>query len=141
PTAVDPDSDGDGTPDSIEPILVGDILLGSGADTVDIRNGSVFGDIDFGAGADALSITGGSIVRGALSDSDGNLTIDVANGTLDARHTTLLDITSLNVGAGGDLIVTIDPATNGASGFNVAGTATLADGAGLGVRFTSLLAG
>ena len=140
PTTLDPDTDGDGVPDSIEPILVGDILLGSGADTVDIRNGVVFGDIDFGAGADTLSITGGGIVRSALTDSGGDLTIDVTNGTLDARHTALLNVTSLNVGASGDLIITIDPANSASGGFNVAGTATLADGAGLGVRFISLLA-
>jgi hypothetical protein len=140
PTALDPDTDGDGVPDSIEPILVGDILLGSGADLVDIRNGVVFGDIDFGAGADTLSITGGGIVRSALSDIGGDLTIDVANGVLDARHTALLDVTTLNVGADGDLIITVDPANSTSGGFNVAGTATFADGAGLGVRFTSLLA-
>ncbi|WP_411286483.1 autotransporter outer membrane beta-barrel domain-containing protein [Phenylobacterium sp.] len=140
PSTLDPDTDGDGVPNSVEPVIVGNILLGSGADTVDIRNGVVFGAIDFGAGADTLSITGGGIVRSALSDIGGDLTINVANGILDARHTTPLNITSLNVGAAGDLIVTIDPANNASGGFNVAGTATLADGAGLGVRFTSLLA-
>lgn len=140
PTINDPDTDGDGVPDSVEPIIVGDILLGSGGDTVDIRNGVVLGDVDFGAGADTLLISGGGVVRGALSDSGGDLTINVSNGTLDARHTSQLDITSLNVAAAGDLIVTIDPANNTSGGFNVAGTATLADGAGLGVRFISLLA-
>lgn len=139
PTATDLDSDGDGVTDSNEPIIVGDILLGSGADTVDIRNGLVLGDIDFGAGADILSISGGGVVRGALSDSDGALSISVANGILDARHTTQLNISDLNIGADGSLIVSIDPANNTAGGFNVAGTATFADGAGLGVRFTSLL--
>lgn len=139
PTADKPDTDGDGVPDADEPILVGDILLGSGADTVDIRNGHVIGDIDFGAGADILSITGGGVVRGALSDSDGDLTINVANGVLDARHTARLDISDLTVGSNSDLIITIDPSNNTAGGFNVAGTATLADGAGLGVRFASLL--
>jgi len=140
PTAVNPDSDGDGVPDGDEPIIAGDIRLGSGDDLVDIRNGLVLGDIAFGAGADTLSITGGGVVRGALSDSGGDLSINVGNGTLDARHTAQLDISTLNVGADGDLIVTIDPANNSAGGFNVAGSATLADGAGLGVRFTSLLA-
>ena len=140
PTAQDPDSDGDGVPDSVEPIIVGDIQLGSGADLVDIRNGVVFGAINFGLGADTLSITGGAIVRSALSDAGGDLTINVSNGILDARHTALLDVTTLNVAADGNLIITIDPANSASGGFNVAGTATLADGAGLGVRFTSLLA-
>lgn len=139
PSALDPDTDGDGVPDSVEPILVGDIRLGTGADLVDIRNGVVFGNIDFGLGADTLSITGGGIVRSALSDVGGDLTINVTNGILDARHTAPLDVTTLNVGADGDLIITIDPLNSASGGFNVTGTATLANGAGLGVRFTSLL--
>lgn len=140
PSAGNPDTDGDGVPDGNEPILVGAIKLGGGGDTVDIRNGTVLSDIDFGGGADSLSITGGAAVRGALSDTGGDLSINVANGTLDARHTSLLNITSLNVGADGDLIITVDPAGGTSGGFNVSGTATLADGAGLGVRFTTLLA-
>ncbi|MBU4134876.1 MAG: autotransporter outer membrane beta-barrel domain-containing protein [Alphaproteobacteria bacterium] len=139
PTTANPDTDGDGVPDGNEPLIAGDIRLGSGADLVDIRNGVVLGDIDFGAGADTLSITGGGLVRGALSDVGGDLTINVANGVLDARQTTALDVASLTVGADGDLIVSIDPASGSSGGFNVSGAATLADGAGLGVRFTSLL--
>jgi hypothetical protein len=141
PSASIPDTDGDGVPDANEPLIVGDIRLGSGGDTVDIRNGQVLGDIDFGAGADSLSITGGGVVRGALADSGGGLSINVANGVLDARHTTPLNVTDLSVGANGDLIITVDPANSASGGFNVSGTATLADGASLGVRFTSLLAG
>jgi outer membrane autotransporter protein len=65
----------------------------------------------------------------------------VSNGILDARHTAPLNVTTLNVGAAGDLIITVDPANSASGGFNVSGTATLADGAGIGVRFTSLLTG
>ncbi|WP_372707903.1 autotransporter outer membrane beta-barrel domain-containing protein [Brevundimonas sp.] len=139
PSTANPDTDADGVPDSAEPLIVGAIRLGSGADTLDIRNGLVLGDIAFGAGADRLLISGGGVVRGAVSDSDGALSINVTNGTLDARQTTRTNITSLNVGADGDLIVTVDPASSTAGGFNVSGTATLATGAGLGVRFASLL--
>ena len=138
-TSANPDTDGDGVPDRDEPFIAGAIKLGSGADTLDIRNGLVLGDIAFGAGADRLLISGGGVVRGAVSDSDGALSINVTNGTLDARQTTRTNITSLNVGADGDLIVTVDPASSTAGGFNVSGTATLATGAGLGVRFASLL--
>jgi hypothetical protein len=140
PTDANPDSDGDGVPDGNEPNIFGAINLGSGSDTVDIRNGIVVGDIAFGDGADSLQITGGALVRGSLSDSDGALDINVANGTLEGRQTTALNLTSLNVGANGDLIVTVDPANSAVGTFNVSGTATLADGAGLGVRFNSLLA-
>ena len=140
PTDSNPDTDGDGVPDNNEPNIFGAILLGSGADTVDIRNGIVVGDISFGDGADELTITGGAVVRGSLSDTDGALDIDVANGTLEGRHTTGLNLSNLDVGADGKLIVTVDPTAGTAGAFNVSGTATLADGAGLGVRFNSLLA-
>jgi hypothetical protein len=137
----DNDDDNDGVYNVDEPSVVGSILLGSGADTVDLRNGQVLGDIAFGAGADTFSISGGALYRGVLSDSDGQLAINVTNGTLDARQKTALNVTSLNIGADGDLIVTVDPKNNTAGGFNVSGTANIATGAGLGVNFASLVQG
>jgi hypothetical protein len=133
------DADGDGVPDVREPTIAGAVRLGSGADLMDIRNGTVTGDITFGAGADSLSISGGAVVRGALADSDGALSINVADGVLDARQDGTMTVSDLSIGSEGSLIMTVDPA-NGSGGFNVTGTATLADGAGLGVRFKSLLA-
>jgi hypothetical protein len=139
PTTGNPDTDGDGVPDNNEPNIVGAVLLGSGADTLDIRNGLILGDVAFGAGADSLTITGGGSVLGKLSDSDGVLDINVANGTLQARQTEVINLSNLAVGADGNLVVTLDPANSTSGYFNVSDTATLADGAGLGVRFTSLL--
>lgn len=138
-TTQDPDTDGDGVSDAYEPIMTGDILLGTGADTVDIRNGAFLGDISFGDGMDTLSISGGGVVRGALSDSDGLLDINVTNGTLDASHAAPITVSNLTVAADGNLIVTIDPTSGNTAGFNVTGTASLATGSGLGVRFTSLI--
>lgn len=122
-----------------DPVIVGDVLLGSGGDTVDIRDGYLFGNIDFGGGADTLRISGDAEVRGALSSADGLLSINVDGGLLDAQQAEALDISSLTVSADGDLIVTVDPAAGTAGGFNVSGTASFADGAGLGVRFNSLV--
>jgi hypothetical protein len=122
-----------------EPVIRGDILLGSGSDMIDIRDGFVFGDIDFGGGADSLQISGGAEVHGALSGAGGLLTINVADGLLDAQQTGRVDIAGLNVGADGDLIFSVDPDAGTAGGFNVTGTASFADGAGIGVRFESLL--
>lgn len=140
-TEDNPDVDGDGVPDADEPVMVGAILLGSGADTVDIRNGVVLSDISFGDGLDTLSITGGARVVGALSDSDALLDIDVADGILDNRSTSAVDISNLDVGGDGRLVFTIDGDAGTNSGFNVSGTANIADGAELGVRFTSLIDG
>ena len=141
PTTSDPDTDGDGVTDSNEPLTIGDIRFGSGADTLSLENGIINGAVSFGAGADRLSITGGASLTGAITDSDGQLDINIANGTLDARQTTMTTITSLNMGAAGDLIVTLDPAAGTTSGFRVNGAATIASGAGLGVRFNSLISG
>ena len=138
-TSADLDSDNDGVPDLYEPAITGAIRLGTGNDVVDIRNGTVQGDIAFGTGADQLLISGGAVVRGALSDADGLLDITVSNGTLAAGQLTPLNITNLNVGADGNLLVTLDPVNGTNSGFVVSGTATLADGAGLGVQFNSLI--
>lgn len=135
-----PDSDGDGVADASEPSIFGDVLLGSGADVVDVRNGTITGAIDFGAGADSLSITGGATVTGRLTDSDGQLTIDVQDGTLDGRQTSTLGVTDLTVGGDGRLIFTVDGAAGTAGGYAVSGTANLQDGSQLGVRFTSLIA-
>ncbi|MFW2346380.1 MAG: autotransporter outer membrane beta-barrel domain-containing protein, partial [Brevundimonas mediterranea] len=99
----------------------------------------VIGDMSFGAGADRLSISGGAAVSGAVTDSDGALDINVSKGTLNATQTTATSISSLNVGAEGVLIVAVDPQGDRAGGFNVSGAATLATGAQLGVRFSSLL--
>lgn len=139
PTATSPDTDGDGVLDADEPIIYGDIKMGSGNDSINVENGYVEGVISFGAGADSLAITGGSEVRAEITDTDGALSVNVANGTLDSRGTTALNLTTLNIGADGRLLISLDPANATGGTFNVSGAATLATGAELGVRFNSLL--
>lgn len=135
------DTDDDGVPDSAEPSMRGEIRLGSGADSVRIENGSVNGDISFGAGADSLSISGGASVVGAIRDADGLLDIDVSDGVLFATQTETVAISSLDVGADGTLLFNVDPTAGTSGGFDVSGAANVATGAGLGVRFASLLEG
>jgi hypothetical protein len=128
------------TPAPKDPVTSGDIRLGSGADLIDIQGGTVTGDISFGDGADSLLISGGAKVQSVLTNNDGNLSIDISDGLLDSRGNSQLDLTSLNVGDNGQLIVSIDPLAGTTGTFNVSGTATLADGASLGIRFNTLLA-
>ncbi|MGN7097210.1 autotransporter outer membrane beta-barrel domain-containing protein [Brevundimonas diminuta] len=134
-----PDADKDGVPDANEPAIRGDIRLGSGADVLDIRNGTVTGDISFGTGADRLSISGGAVVTGKLSNGDGQLDIDVSKGTLDAQQSGTLNASSLNVGKDGTLIVTLDTATRDEFRYDVSGSASLGGATSLGVRFNSLI--
>ena len=133
------DTDGDGVPDVNEPSIRGDVLLGSGNDSVSIENGTLTGNLSFGAGADSLAISGGAVVIGAITDADGQLDITVGDGTLFASQTSSTNISNLSVGADGTLLFNVDPAADAAGGFNVSGAANVATGASLGVRFASLL--
>lgn len=139
---ADNDADGDGVDDEDEPAIVGDVRFGSGNDLFDIQNGAVAGDVTFGAGADSMVIDGGASFRGRVDDEDNTLALTVTDGSIEATNTAPVQIGTLNVGADGVLILTVDPQAgpgSEVSGFDVAGTATLADGAELGVRFSSLL--
>ncbi|UQV18508.1 autotransporter outer membrane beta-barrel domain-containing protein [Brevundimonas albigilva] len=134
-----PDTDGDGVSDINEPSIRGDMLLGSGDDSVSIENGTLTGNLSFGVGADSLAISGGAYVVGAITDADGRLDITVGDGTLFASQTSSTNISNLSVGADGTLLFNVDPAADAAGGFNVSGAANVATGASLGVRFASLL--
>ncbi|MEO8175032.1 MAG: autotransporter domain-containing protein [Sphingomicrobium sp.] len=103
------------------PEIKGNILFGSGADTLDIQAGSVFGKVDFGGGADVFNLAGSSLFRGTLAGSAG-LALTVGTGsTLDLQNLGTVDLASLNVATGGTIGVTIGATSN--TLYNVAGTA------------------
>lgn len=136
---ADPDADADGVDDNDEPGMLGDILFGSGADQLLVENGLLAGAISFGAGADLLRLTGGAGVSGALTDSDGRLTVDVQSGRLRIENAAAINLTALTVGSGGTLVFTADPVARTATRLNVSGAANLSTGAKLGLRFSSKL--
>lgn len=135
------DIDGDGVTDGREASITGGILLGSGADTIDLQNGIIVGDIAFGAGADTLTVGTGAWVAGfagEITDSDGQLALNLVNGTMQLDNLGVLDATSLTVSGNGTLIVSADPVADTATQITVA-TANIADGAQLGLRMTGLI--
>ncbi|MFA7262842.1 MAG: autotransporter outer membrane beta-barrel domain-containing protein [Caulobacter sp.] len=135
------DVDGDGVADSQEASIFGAIKLGAGADTVDLQNGIIVGDIAFGDGADTLTVGTGAWVAGysgEISDTDGQLALNLVNGTMQLDNTGVIDATSLTVSGDGTLIVTADPLANAATQITVA-TANIADGAQLGLRMSGLI--
>jgi hypothetical protein len=137
----DLDADGDGLVDSQEPLIEGDVLLGSGDDVIELRNGAIVGDIAFGDGADRLTVgsaDGYAHVVGDLNDSDGRLDIAVANGQMTVTNAETIQATSLTVSATSSLIVTADPAAGGVTSFQVS-TASFTDGATLGLRVLDLI--
>ncbi|WP_426011121.1 autotransporter outer membrane beta-barrel domain-containing protein [Caulobacter sp. DWR2-3-1b2] len=125
------------------PSIAGAIRFGSGADVLNIQNGTVFGDISFGAGADALNINGGGVVLGALSDTDGNLAIKITNGSLGLTNTGPISASNLTLEKDSKVVFTVDPTANGGLGanthINVSGAVKIDSGAQLGLRLTSLL--
>ncbi|HRP10349.1 MAG TPA: autotransporter domain-containing protein [Terricaulis sp.] len=84
--------------------IVGDVLFGSGADTINLLAGSILGNVAFGAGADVFNIDDGATYVGQLTDSDGQLTLNVQDGTmvLTGGNT---NITSATFGADSELRV------------------------------------
>ena len=121
--------------------ITGSVSLGSGGDRVEILGGKLTGDLDLGAGANALTVDGGAAVKGALNAAGGTVALTVGNGSLQIDSASQLKLTSLSLGATSQTIVTADPATNTATSMDVAGTATIASGAKIGVRLNSLLQG
>ncbi len=106
----------------------GDILFGSGSDTVNLLAGDIIGDISFGAGADALFIDDGAAYTGRITDLDGVLTIDVQDGTL-THAGGALNLTSANFGADSILGVTIANIALDSTFLHASGTITFAAGA------------
>ena len=121
------------------PVILGAVRFGSGADTFNIQAGSVVGDISFGAGADTLNVGGGATVVSSVRDSDGQLAINVANGSLGLTNAETINATSLTVGSTGKLLFTADPTAGTSTHLVISGAANIASGAQLGLRLNSLL--
>jgi hypothetical protein len=133
------DTDGDRVNDVDEPIIFGDVLLGSGSDRVELNNGSLTGALAFGAGADALVIGSTVSVNTALSDSDGALSISVGAGSLAISNAETINATSLNANsADSQLLFAADP-VKGASTRLVLATASIANNARVGMTLNSIL--
>lgn len=125
--------------DTDAPAITGDVLFGAGDDRLELLAGKFTGALEFGAGADALVIDGAAQASGALRDSDGRLSLDLRNGRLAVANRETIRLTGFNLGAQGVLAVTVDPQANAFTRFDVAGAATVADGAKVEVAVTSLL--
>lgn len=104
------DDDEDNRPDVQ---IVGNILLGSGADTVNLMAGKIVGNLSFGAGADVFNVDDGASYVGQLTDTDGQLTLNVQDGSLELRGGNT-NITSAVFGADSQLSVLLSavPAEN-----------------------------
>ncbi|MEO8114734.1 MAG: autotransporter domain-containing protein, partial [Phenylobacterium sp.] len=124
-----------------KPAIIGDVLLGAGDDRIELSGGTLTGAMAFGAGADTLVVDGAAIASGRITDTDGRLTLDIRDGRLAVANTGVLQISALSLGAKGVLAVTVDPAANAATRFDVSGAATIAAGAQVDLTLASLVRG
>lgn len=125
--------------ESVVPTIRGDVLFGAGPARMELLAGQMTGALAFGAGADVLVIDGGATYSGALSNVGGGLAITVGEGRLTTTNTGVLNLDTLSLGADAQLVLSVDPTAGAASRFNVAGQAVVAEGAQIGLAFTSKL--
>ena len=123
---------------TILPFIAGDVVLGSGANTVNLLAGSLTGGLNMGSGTGgSLTIDNGALFTGPLTFSGTGLAINVANGKLQDNSPTTINASTLHVGASSSLIVALDPLNNRGTFFNVSGAATFDTGAKLGATVIS----
>lgn len=113
-------------------LIEGDILLGSGGDTINLQAGQILGDISFGAGADVFNVDNGALYRGRISDSDGSLSLNVVDGTLDLTGGSL-GITSATFGANAILGVSLSAVPADSTLITASGTVSFLPGAQIAV--------
>ena len=119
------------------PVIVGDILLGSGPNTVQLLAGTVAGSLSLGGAPSSLTIDNGASYTGLLSYSGNALTVNLANGKLQDNAATTIGASSLTVGGSSTLVVALDPASSRSTLFNVSGAANIAAGAKIGATLLS----
>ena len=64
---------------SSSPSIIGDVLLGSGNDSITVSAGSITGDISLGAGDDSIALSGSSSIVGDIAFGSGNANFTLAD--------------------------------------------------------------
>lgn len=110
-----------------DPRITGDILFGTGDDTIDLLFGTITGDVAFGDGADVFQIDNGAIYTGRVTDTDGLLTLNITDGQLNLQGGQL-DITEATFGADGRLSVLLSGVPADSTLITSSGTVTFLAG-------------
>ncbi len=127
------------------PSIVGDIYMGSGADTLNIQAGTVSsGTIAMGGALNVINIQGTAasptFVSGAITEKAGGaFQISINNGTLaDLNPAKGQAATSITIGSTGVLEIGADPVNSRNTEFATSGTTTIAAGGQIGLTLQSL---
>ena len=137
-TAVDDDPDDEFVPAA--PVILGDILLGSGDDTLNASSGTINGDVAFGDGSDELVLSGSASLTGSVTDSDGLLTLALSEtATLTLTEAVPLNVTTASFGSGTEFSTVISGGAGGVSTLNATGQVTFQSGALLSTSLSNLI--
>ncbi len=125
--------------DVAAPLILGDILLGAGDDSVDSTAGTITGDLAFAGGADTLTLAN-TIYTGTLTDTDGNLVITLTDGAaLNQTTATPINATSASFDETSVFSPTIDGASGLASTLTTTGDISFASGASIAPSLVSIV--
>ena len=121
------------------PLIIGDILLGSGNDSLVASAGTITGDIDFGGGTDTLTLSDGVEFTGAIDNSD-SLALSVTNGsTLALGAANTIQVSEALIDSTSVYRPVINGATGEASTLTSAGNITFETGASINPILESII--
>ena len=122
------------------PYILGDILLGSGNDTVLSNGGILSGNIDFGAGANSFTLKGSAQFVGKMTNgTGGTVAFKLEGGNAALLVDSALNVTTFNVDATSDLVLTLNTDHPLNAIFTGTGAATFASGAKLELTTNNLI--
>jgi hypothetical protein len=119
------------------PSITGDVLLGSGPNSVSLLAGTLTGALDLGSNTASLTLDNAAAYYGSLRYSGSSLALRVTNGSLTEITPSTLKLSSLTVGSSGVLNLAIDPVGGKTTLLQVSGAASFLAGAKIGVNLTS----
>ena len=127
-------------PDSTNiPLIIGDILLGSGDDSVTSSAGIITGAIDFGGGNDTLALSGGTVFAGEIRNTD-SLNLSITEGSsLSLATAENIQVNEAFVDSTSTFRPVINGATGEASTLISDGNITFEEGATISPIFDSII--
>ena len=124
--------------DEVTPSVQGDILFGSGDDTLSLESGEMIGDVAFGDGADRLILRNATL-NGAITDSDGQLAVDVEEASLTFRSGEQVNLSSARFGDGAQVNIEVSATGADSAAVNASGDISFEQGSELSVSLSGLV--
>ena len=139
-SAIDVEINQSQNPDTTNaPLIIGDILLGSGNDSLIVSAGTIAGDVDFGGGNDTLALSGGSVFAGAIENT-ASLDLSVTGGsTLAVGSANTIQVSNAVIDSTSVYRPVINGATGNATTLNSAGTIEFEAGASINPILESII--